>query len=197
MNYKAINDYEILYLVSEDMDTSYDLLFQKYLPIIKSISKKYLIFVKKHGAEYQDLIQEGFLGLNNAILSYRDNANSIFYTYACLCIERHIFTFCRSLSAQKHQVLNMCVSEESYLPTIIKDDSEESNFFQDFSFDLQNIIIQGLYSLDLQTRCVFELRFNGFSYREISELLCLSISTIDSKLCKARKFLKKLLETYN
>ena len=107
MNYKNINDYEILYLVSEDKDSNYDILFQKYLPIIKSISSKYFPFASNHGVEYQDLVQEGFLALNNAITTYQDNEKTIFYTYACVCIERHLATYCRSLAAQKHQILNM------------------------------------------------------------------------------------------
>ena len=47
-------------------------------------------------------------------------------------------------------------------------------------------------SLDLDTSCVFELRFNGFSYREISQLLDISISSVDSKLSRARRFMKNL-----
>ena len=44
-NYKTINDYETLYLISEDMDSSYNILFEKYFPIIKSLAKKYFSFV--------------------------------------------------------------------------------------------------------------------------------------------------------
>lgn len=95
-----MNDYEVLYLISEDMDVSYDILYQKYLPIIKSLAKKYFRFVSLHGGEYQDLIQEGYIGLNSAIVNYRDDINTMFYTYASICIERHMRTYCRSLSAQ-------------------------------------------------------------------------------------------------
>ena len=56
-----MNDYEVLYLISEDMDVSYDILYQKYLPIIKSLAKKYFRFASLHGGEYQDLIQEGYI----------------------------------------------------------------------------------------------------------------------------------------
>ena len=48
-----------------------------------------------------------------------------------------------------------------------------------------------MYSFDLITRCVFELRFNGFSYLEISQLLEISVSTVDSRLSKARKIMQR------
>lgn len=191
MNYKNINDYEILYLVSEDMDSNYDILFQKYLPIIKSISSKYFPFASNHGAEYQDLVQEGFLALNKAITTYKDNAKTIFYTYACVCIERHLVTYCRSLSAQKHYILNMALPDELYSCTLVRDNSELSNFFEFHPMELYLFISKVMYSFDLITRCIFELKFNGFSYVEISQLLDLSISMVDSRLCRARKVMQR------
>ena len=191
MNYKNINDYEILYLVSEDKDSNYDILFQKYLPIIKSISSKYFPFASNHGVEYQDLVQEGFLALNNAITTYQDNEKTIFYTYACVCIERHLATYCRSLAARKHQILNMAIPDDLYSCNFIKDDSEVSSFYEFHPLELYPFIVKVMYSFDLVTRCVFELRFNGFSYLEISKLLEISVSTVDSRLSKARKIMQR------
>ena len=196
-NYKTINDYETLYLISEDMDSSYNILFEKYFPIIKSLAKKYFSFVSNREAEYQDLIQEGYLGLNSAIVSFNQDSNTIFYTYACLCIERQMCTYCKMLAAQKHETLNSAVSEDKYSTNFIVDFSDDANFFDHTDNDIQNLLQCCFNSLDLDTSCVFELRFNGFSYREISQLLDISISNVDSKLSKARRFMKNLLETYD
>ena len=57
MDYKNVNDYEMLYLIGEDKDESYDIMYQKYLPIIKKIASKYSSLVQQLGMEYQDLIQ--------------------------------------------------------------------------------------------------------------------------------------------
>ena len=196
MNYKNINDYEVLYFASEDMDTSYDILSQKYSPIIKSIAKRYASFVQHHGGEYQDLIQEGYLGLNQAIISYQDHLNTIFYTYACICIERNMNTYCRSLGAKKHQVLNHCLPDDNYSCSCVEDTSFSGTFYKSSSKDLLKTIFSKLYFLDLDTRCVFLLKYNGFTYREISQLLAISLSTVDSKIAKARNYLKKCLENY-
>ena len=197
MNYKNINDYERLYLVRENMDDNYDILYQKYLPIIKTIAGKYAPVASQCGSEYQDLVQEGFLGLNNAIINYRDDFNTIFYTYACICIERQVSTYCRSLTSQKHQILNLSVSDQEQFYYYAKDPSDYGNFSESTSWELEKYLFQKSYCLDLDTRCVFELRFNGFSYKEIAQLLDMSKSSVDAKILKARKFLRKYLEIYN
>ena len=197
MDYKNVNDYELLYLISENMDVSYDILYQKYLPIIKSIASKYFNFASRCGAEYQDLIQEGYIGLNSAIVNYRNDNNTIFYTFATVCIERTIRTYCRSLSALKHQNLNFSISDSDYSLNIIPDHTFFGEFCNSTSKELIECIFLSSYMLDLETRCVFEMRYNGFSNKEIAELLDLNLSSVESKICKARKFLKKVIENYN
>lgn len=196
MDYKEINDYEVLYLVSEDMDASFDILFQKYLPIIKAVAKRYFLFGQNHGVEFQDLVQEGYLGLNNAITTYNSSLNTIFYTYACLCIERNISAYCRSISAQKHELLNTSISDDKYSCTLVEDFSDMCSFYKFDTFELQEVLLENLYLLNLDTRCVFLLRFHGFSYMEISKLLDISLSMVDAQLSKARRFMKKRLESY-
>lgn len=197
MNYTDVNDYEMLYLISEDMDMSYDILYQKYLPIIKSMANKYFNFAKQHGAEFQDLLQEGYIGLNNAIVNYRSDVNAIFYTYATICIERSIQTYCRSLSALKHNILNYSLSDDDYSSNIVPDCSFFGKFYLSDSKEIIEEIFSSFYLLDLDTRCVFELRFNGFSNIEISKLLDLSLSSVETKFFRAKKFLKKVVENYN
>lgn len=186
MDYKGINDYEVLYLIKERDDGAFDLLLQKYLPIIKSIAKRYFAFAKNRGAEYDDLVQEGYLGLNNAICSYREDGSSLFYSYASLCIERQISLYCRALSSKKHEILSMAISGEDYaMDTVVSKESNPENIL------LDSLVVEDFsnynYSLELENSCIFELRFNGFSYQEISELLELPITTIDGRLCKMRR----------
>lgn len=196
MDYKDINDYEILYMINEDKDGSYDILYRKYLPIIKSIASKYVLLVSQVGGEYQDLIQEGFLGLNNAIVSYKDSMNTLFYTYATICIQRQICTYCRNLSSKRNQVLNFSFPDNDYSCNLIEDTSYYSNFVQSLDYELIQLLFQKTYLLDLDTRCVFELRFNGFSYKEISILLDMSLSSVDKRMFQARKMLKNFVESY-
>jgi len=194
MDYKYVNDYEVLYRIEEKDDYAEDILYKKYYPAIKNTVIKYLPLVKNKGLEIDDLIQEGYLGLSNAIRTYRDNQNVLFYSYACLCIERQISTCCRRASSRKQEILN-----NSYF-----DDYIFNNLANDFEYNsLDNIgdnisayedFIEYKSMFNFIDGCVFELRYNGFSYREISELLDLSISTVDGKLSKVRKTLHSVVK---
>ena len=114
MEYKDVNDFEVLYMIKEKDDYYQELMYKKYSPIIKNIASKYLNCVKNRGADYDDLVQEGYIGLSNAINTYRDE-ESLFYTYATICIERQINRFCRSLSTKKQEVLNNALSDDMLL----------------------------------------------------------------------------------
>ena len=70
------------------------------------------------------------------------------------------------------------------------------SFYKFDTFELQEVLLENLYLLNLDTRCVFLLRFHGFSYMEISKLLDISLSMVDAQLSKARRFMKKRLESY-
>ena len=65
MNYREINDYEQLYLIKENDDDSFNLVFQKYRPIIISLAKRYYKKVNYHYCELDDLIQEGYIERND------------------------------------------------------------------------------------------------------------------------------------
>lgn len=190
MDYKNINDYEILYMIKENDDYSENLMYQKYLPIIRKIASKYNNYIVRNGAEYEDLIQEGYVGLSNAINSYNDNLNTLFYTYANLCIERQINVFCRNMSSKKNEMLNNC-NYELDITKYSKDEHNNPEYINIKQEDYEEFIKTKNY-FDLKYSSVFELRYNGFTYKEIAILLDLSISTVDGRLSKIRKTLNKL-----
>ncbi len=188
MEYKKVNDYEVIYMIRENGEEAKDLMFHKYQPLIQKIAAKYCDFAKKNGAELDDLVQEGMIALNRAIDYYQENCNVLFYTYASLCIERHLITYCRNLNSNKHQLLSQSLREEAlefvpdgdYLP-------------EDVLFMMENEKLFVYYKnlFDFKYSNIFELRYNGFSYKEISLLLDIPISTIDGRLCKIRKILQE------
>lgn len=188
MDYKYVNDYELIYMIRENDEDTSEFLYNKYSNVIKKISSKYFLYAKEKGIEFDDLIQEGYIGLSSAINSFRDNMDSSFYTFACLCIERQIRTLCKKVGSNKHEILNQALSKDYdnivqiYSPDYVSFDNE---FISMESF----IFYKNLFSLKHST--VFELRYNGFSYQEISELLDIPINTVDSRLCKIRKILKQ------
>lgn len=187
MDYKKVNDYEVMYMIRECDDDAKDLLFKKYSPVINKFASKYLEFAKKHGVEFEDLVQEGYIALEQSIASYDDQCGVLFYSYVSLCIERHMITYCRNMSSGKNYILNNSLNEDFLL-----DASDKFN-------DPENVLLtklaeeQFVYfknSLDIEYSSILELRYNGFSYKEISKLLDVPISTIDGRIYRMRKKMK-------
>ncbi len=191
MDYKTVNDYEVVYMIRESDDDSREILFKKYLPLIGKIAYKYLDKAKQVGIEYDDLIQEGWIALDKALQNFDYSGNVLFFTYAYICIERHIITYCRRNANYKNYPLNN--SESDDIIYSIKDNNYEPSL--EFErYNLEKEVNKFLNSLDIEYSSVFELRYNGFSYKEISELLDLPISTIDGRIYRIRKDLHKILK---
>ncbi len=191
MDYKQINDYEVMYMVRENDEEARDLLLKKYLPVVSKIAAKYSEFIKTKGVDFEDLLQEGTIAINTAINTFDDSNGVLFYTYVRVCIERHLATYCKRLDSKKNYFLNSSASEDNYY-SIIDSRSSIDTIFNDKLFEEEFICYKNAF--DLKYSSVFELRYNGFTYKEIGKLLDISVSTVDGRLYKVRKFLQ---EKYN
>jgi len=179
-----INDNELIYLIKENDEYSMNLLFNKYKPIVYKICSTYFIKMKKYGIEFNDLIQEGYYALYKASCTYNSYSNVKFYTYFYNCIHNHLNSYSRNLSVKKYSILNNCCSIDD-----VKIDYYQNN---DYIFDKEYFIkIKNIFSF--KNSVVFELRYNGFNYKEIAKLLDLPLSTIDGRLCKIRNTLRLYL----
>lgn len=192
MQYKDINDYEVIYMIKENnSEEAEQTIYSKYLPVIKKVAQKYYSKICMT-SDFEDLLQEGYIGLSKAIKSFTDNYDVLFYTFAHICIERQIKNYCRRMLTAKSLSLNTAISidddsKEITLP--IEDNSMEPSTLV---VDSENIkkVVEFKNSLDFEYSNIFELRLNGFSYKEIAKLLDLSVSTVDGRLCKVRKLLR-------
>ena len=194
MNYKDVNDYELVYRIRENDDEAVNVMLKKYEPIIISLAKKYYGIVKNHGADMSDLMQEGRIAVVKAISSYNPNSSSIFYTYVSICIDRHFITYCRNLTSNKNSPLNYSVTDDCLYGIVDFSNDPAMSVFQMYEFE---IILEEKNSFDFRDSNIFELRYNGFSYKEIARLLDLPVSTVDSRLCKIRKTLQRLKTNFN
>ena len=88
MEYRDFNDNELLSYIAESDEFANEILFKKYEPLIKSIAKKMYRNCHNCGLEMNDLIQEGMLGFNLAILNFDKEKDNTFYTYAKTIVER-------------------------------------------------------------------------------------------------------------
>ena len=187
MQYKDLNDYEVIYRIRENDDLALNEMFLKYEPIVISFAKKYFSFVKKFGMEFEDLLQEGRIAVNKAINTFDADSSTLFYTYVSICIERSMMNISRNLSRKKRLSIVNCVDGEALL--LLPDTYYDPNSYIFDKFNKEQFIYYK-NMFEIEDSCIFELKYNGFSYKEISELLDISLKFIDSRLCKIRKTLQ-------
>ena len=197
MNYKDINDYELIYEIRESSEDSYNILIKKYSSLIRKIADEYYKKSKMIKVEYDDLVQEGFYGLLQALDNYDENS-SLFYTFATICIRREMERLIKAYSRNKQMVLNSAISINKPI------DSDEETFIEDVIPSKENIedyIIsemnyKRLYNLKndmpFEMSCIYELRINKFTNMEISELLEIPKKKVEKYIYRIKKLVKKL-----
>ena len=149
-----------------------------------------------------DLIQEGMIGLTQAINDFKEQKNVQFQTFANLCIDRKIFSFIRNITRDKHRLLNESISiDASYSSTgkplieMLFDENninpEEIFIERETKYELFNKIDEKLSKSEKE---VFDLRMQGFSYKEISELLNITSKAVDGTLSRIKNKITNILE---
>lgn len=205
MNKEYTNDYELLYLVSENNEDACEELFKKYESIVDHYAKMYSSFVEGKGIDYHDLYQEGLLGLDSAIKSYKDQNDIKFSTFAFICIKRKILSAVKSVNRKKHSILNesysidyhneeddklgfenICYNNQGGLEDILVSNEDLESF--------NKLLNQRLTSMEKQ---IYDLKVNGFSNEEISTSLNKTLKAIESALFRIRVKLKDIINEIN
>ena len=201
MNYKDYNDNELLFYISENNEDANEIIYKKYEPLITNTAKKFIKSCENAGLELTDFIQEGMLGLSNAIKEFDDSKDVTFFTFAKTCIERKMISLAISSKRQKHKILNESLSLEitdeegnySNLEYILGDNKNNPENLI-INMENQNELIKKaslvLTEFEMQ---VFELKINDFGYREIAEVLDKEPKAIDNALQRIKLKLKKSL----
>lgn len=192
MEYKDINDYEVLYLVEENQSDYKELIFKKYAPILKRMTYSYFSKMKHFGVEYDDVYQEALIGLNYAIDNFDFNKNIKFYTYVVLCVKSKLSSYYIKCSNGKQKILNdsMTFMQMNDLDM----DSLISVKFDDTYLSFYNKVLEFKNSLTKKQGQVFELKYNGFSNADICKLLDLTVKDLYYYLRLIRK--KLIMEDF-
>ena len=197
MNYKDFNDYELLdHIYSCDEDAN-EIMIYKYRPLTVNLAKK-LIKYCNGGVDLNDLIQEGLVGLNEAINNFREDKETNFGTYAKLCIQRRMYSVVKSTRTYKNKILNESISledeEENNIDKFLIDNSNnpsdmlEENAYQE---EILKKLNEQLTDLEKQ---VFELKKNYFNYKEIADILDKEPKVIDNTIQRIKLKLKRIMK---
>ncbi|WP_027087331.1 RNA polymerase sporulation sigma factor SigH [Cohnella panacarvi] len=177
-----------------------EFLINKYRNFVRAKARSYFLI----GAEREDIVQEGMIGLYKAIRDFKGDKLASFKAFAELCITRQIITAIKTATRQKHIPLNSYVSldkpiydedsDRTLLDVICGSrvcDPEEMIINQEEFFGLEDKMSEILSDLE---RKVLMLYLDGRSYQEIAVDLDRHVKSIDNALQRVKRKLERYLE---
>ena len=199
-DYAAMTDEDVVARCRQGDTMAEEYLLNKYKNFVRSKARSYFLI----GADHEDIVQEGMIGLYKAIRDFRPDKLSSFRAFAELCITRQIITAIKTATRQKHIPLNSYVSlnkplydEESdrtLLDVIIEGratNPEELIIGQEDLNSIHHKIDEVLSGLEQE---VLRAYLDGKSYQEIADNLGRHVKSIDNALQRVKRKLEKYLE---
>lgn len=196
-----LTDEEIVSLAqTEHNQEATEYIVQKYRNFVKAKARSYFLI----GADKEDIIQEGMIGLYKATRDFRSDKQTSFRAFADLCITRQIITAIKTATRQKHIPLNSYVSlnkplyedkSDRTLQDIVTGvqvtDPEELIISRENMADMELKMNKVLSNLEWQVLTAY---LEGKSYNEISQELHRHVKSIDNALQRVKRKLGQYLE---
>lgn len=180
-NNKSKTDNDLLKEIKNGSKTAIDDLIIRYKNTVEIIANKYI----GSPLEYDDLFQEGMIGLLAAIYSYNDKKGAKFTTYASVCINNSIQTALKKFSRLKAiPQENVVALEEDVLGDSFNISAEDEYLAKESVTALTDILYEELSSFENE---VLRLHIVGCSYSEIAEKLGKNPKAIDNAIQRIRK----------
>lgn len=191
-----INDYELVALAQEGNEEAINIIYKKYTPIIVKKSKNAILYATHHGVDINDIMQEGYIGLNEAIKFFSQDDKATFYTFALLCIDRKIVNYMRKTTRGKNKLLNEAVAIDEGLENVLSDETniELSVILKDKERDLREKINDILTEFE---RKVFNLKVKGYDFEEIANMLNKDVKSIYNTFHRIKQKIKRIMEIDN
>ena len=194
------SDEEVAVEAKDGNSIALEYLINKYKNFVKAKARSYFLI----GADREDIIQEGMIGLYKAIRDFKGDKLSSFRAFAELCITRQIITAIKTATRQKHIPLNSYVSlnkpiyDEDSDRTLLDvlsgtkiTDPEELMINREEYYDIEFKMCEILSDLEWK---VLMLYLEGKSYQEIAVELCRHVKSIDNALQRVKRKLERYLE---
>jgi RNA polymerase sporulation-specific sigma factor len=201
MDYKELNDNELIYMCYENNEDAENIMIDKYKNCILTILKGFLKEYNIIGVEVADLYQEGLIGLMHAIKTFDKEKDVTFYTYANTCIRSSIISAMRQTFRMKNRILNNSYSLDKLIEDtnhnyyeIFKDNSNEPNNIllkEEENAELINAIESKLSKGEL---AVFHLKLKGLNNIEIADLLNKNKKYVENTMFRINKKYKELFK---
>ena len=199
--YTQMTDEKLIENINNEDKTALNCLLNRYNDLVNAKANKFFMI----GAEKEDMIQEGMIGLYKAVKSFDLEKQSSFKTFANMCIERQLITAVKNSNRQKHIPLNSSIS----LNSAAYDDNEDVDKIdvldikgqndpldiiadQEYFKSMESKIKQCLSKFELQVLDEYE---KGKTYAAIAEKLNSKVKSIDTAIQRIRKKALKIKES--
>ena len=197
-DYKEYSDELLVRMARDGDEKAEDFLLKKYKDFVRSKARAYFLV----GGDSDDLIQEGMIGLYNAIGHYDESMASSFMTYAAICINNKLISAVSADGRQKNAPLNGYVSINSS----ITDETGEEASLSDVLPDTENInpeaiilneeqekltINRLLGKLSALEKEILSYYMEGMSYSEIAKLIGKTEKSVDNAIQRIRLKMRK------
>lgn len=192
-------DEEVIHLIRNGSKWGMEHLIEKYKPVVRAKSRSYFLV----GADREDIVQEGMIGLFKAIRDYKEDKSIPFRMFAEMCITRQIITAVKTATRQKHIPLNSYISlnkrlfdEDSdkmlieMLQEVSVTDPEELFISKEDYNLIEHKMVELLSPFEKQ---VLTMYLSGIAYQEIARQLNKPVKSIDNALQRLKKKIEKSL----
>lgn len=198
--FEELGDEEVVAFARDGDNLALEYLIHKYKNFVRAKARSYFLI----GADREDIIQEGMIGLYKAIRDFRADKLASFRAFAELCITRQIITAIKTATRQKHIPLNSYVSLNKPLYDDESDRTLEDILAGNKVSDPEELVISREEFLDIESKMseflselewsVLMLYLEGKSYQEIAEQLSRHVKSIDNALQRVKRKLERYLE---
>lgn len=198
--FDAMPDEDIVELAQASDADALEYLLNKYKNFVRTKARSYFLI----GADHEDIVQEGMIGLYKAIRDYRRDKLKSFRAFAELCITRQIITAIKTATRQKHIPLNNYVSlnrplydedSDRTLLDLISEDAPTNP--EEMMIDREDLVVIegriGEMLSDLEKEVLINY-MEGKSYVEISEAMGRHVKSIDNALQRIKRKLMRYLK---
>lgn len=198
--YEGMTDEDVVALCRTGDSVAVEYLLNKYKNFVRSKARSYFLI----GADHEDIVQEGMIGLYKAIRDFRPEKLASFRAFAELCITRQIITAIKTATRQKHIPLNSYVSlnkplyDEESDRTLLdvcaeghSSNPEELIISQEDLRGIHQRIDEVLSDLEQEVLAAY---LDGKSYQEIADNLGRHVKSIDNALQRVKRKLERYLE---
>ena len=199
-DFDSMTDEQVVILAQETDSPALEYLLNKYKNFVRTKARSYFLI----GADHEDIVQEGMIGLYKAIRDYKAERLSSFRAFAELCVTRQIITAIKTATRQKHIPLNSYISlnkpiyEEDSDRTLLDVITEEGmSNPEEMIIDREDLsVIEGKICQmlsDLEKEVLVRY-MEGKSYVEIADEMHRHVKSIDNALQRIKRKLLKYLE---